>query len=65
MNGFFYTLAVLIIFTLGAMFGILAHKDLNDYINKEVANRFDDIKTLQQAGYIQEPFYVDTPVMGE
>lgn len=58
MNGFLYTIAVVCIFTVGAITGFAVHERLNDYIDQEVANRIDDQKVLQQAGYI--PQFVDS-----
>jgi len=62
MKAFYITLSVLGIFLAGFISGGFAYKILNDHINQEVASRLDDRKVLQQAGYIQEPYFVDQPV---
>lgn len=55
-NGITYK--TIIIFALGFAAGVSAHQAFT----KEVESQVADLATLKQAGYIQEPFYVDEPV---
>lgn len=50
--------AAIAIFAAGFISGFYS----NDKLDAEVASRLDDKKVLQQAGYIQEPYFVDEPV---
>lgn len=52
-------LRTLFIFTMGFAAGFVANHYLTQHIETEVANRLDDVKTLQSAGYIA-PFEVDS-----
>lgn len=53
-------LRTIFIFTLGFIAGIAASQALTQHIETEVANRIDDTKVLQQAGYLKAPFEVDS-----
>ena len=55
-------LRTITIFVLGFAAGFVANQYLTKHIETEVASRLDDRKVLQQAGYIQEPYFVDQPV---
>ena len=52
-------LKTLTIFVLGFAAGFVANQYLTQHIETEVANRIDDQKVLQQAGYTP-PFHVDS-----
>ena len=52
-------LKTLIIFTLGFAAGFVANQYLTQHIETEVANRIDDTRVLQQAGYIT-PQHIDS-----
>lgn len=54
MKGFYITMAVIGILLIGAVIGAYAYKTLINYVDAEVADKLDDAKVLQQAGYAPE-----------
>jgi hypothetical protein len=58
MKAFYITMAAFALLLIGAVIGAYGYKTLTDHINQEVASKLDDVKVLQQAGYMGDQ-YID------